>query len=103
MIILTPHAEGTVIVVRAQPGSRKNGVVGAHGGALKIAVSAAPERGKANAAIALVLAETLRCRTGQITLLSGQTAREKRFLITQIAFDELKRRIDAVLEPVQPR
>jgi uncharacterized protein (TIGR00251 family) len=78
MIVLTAHPEGTVVAVHAQPGARKNGVVGEHGGALKVAVSAPPERGRANDAIAKVLAEALGCRTSSITLISGASSREKK-------------------------
>ena len=43
MIALSQHPEGVILPVRAQPGARKTGVLGEHGGALKIAVTAPPE------------------------------------------------------------
>ena len=52
MIELTPHAEGTILPVHAQPGARRNAILGERAGALRVAVTAAPEKGKANAAIA---------------------------------------------------
>jgi uncharacterized protein len=94
VIDLTPHAAGTVLPVRAQPGARKNAVLGERAGALRVAVSAAPEKGKANAAIAGVLAEALGCRHSQIDLLSGETSRDKKFLVTDIPADELRSRIN---------
>ncbi len=93
MIALSTHERGTVLPVRAQPGARKNVVLGERAGALRVAVSAAPERGKANAAIQDVLAEFLACKTSQICLLSGETARDKRFLIEGMAIDELRHRL----------
>ena len=95
MIALTAHMRGTVLPVRAQPGARKNAIVGEHAGAVRVAVSAAPERGKANASVQDVLAEALGVKASNIELLSGETSREKRFLIVGLAPDELQRRLDA--------
>ena len=72
MIALTARAQGTILAVRAQPGARKNAVVGEHAGAVRVAVSAAPERGKANAAIQDVLARALGVKASQIALISGE-------------------------------
>lgn len=90
---LTPHADGTVLAVRAQPGAKRAGVVGTHGGALRVAVTAAPERGKANTAIVAVLADALGCRASQLVLLSGPTSRDKRFLVTGVDPDALRTRL----------
>ncbi len=81
MIALMAHAEGTILPVRAQPGARKNAVLGERAGALRVAVSAAPERGKANEAIRDLLADTLGIKAARIALVSGETSREKKFLI----------------------
>jgi uncharacterized protein (TIGR00251 family) len=98
MIALTAHAQGTILPVRAQPGARQNAIVGAHAGALRVAVSAPPDKGKANAAIQAVLAKALGCKPSQVGLLSGETARVKRFLIVGVSPDELRSRL-AVLLP----
>jgi uncharacterized protein YggU (UPF0235/DUF167 family) len=97
MIALTPHAAGTIIPVRAQPGARKNAVLGERAGALRIAVSAAPEKGKANDAIQDVLARALGCKPSQVDLLSGETSRDKKYLVTGIAPEELRRKVDDLL------
>ena len=55
------------------------------------------ERGKANQAIIGVLCDALDLRRSQIELLSGETAREKRFLIRGVAADELAQRIAAAV------
>ncbi len=81
MIDLTLHDRGTVLSVRAQPNARKNGLLGERAGALRIGVTVAPEKGKANAAIAEILAEALGCRVSNLVLLSGETSRSKRFLV----------------------
>ena len=52
-------ADGAVIAVKAVPGASRDRIVGVLGDALKIAVAAAPEKGKANQAIAATLAKAL--------------------------------------------
>jgi hypothetical protein len=103
MIELTAHAQGTVLPVHAQPGARRNAILGARAGALRVAVTAAPEKGKANAAIAAFLADSLGCRASQVALLSGQTGRQKRFLIAGIDPAALRPRIEALLPEQEPR
>jgi uncharacterized protein YggU (UPF0235/DUF167 family) len=63
-------------------------------------VTVAPEKGKANAAIAGVLAEALGCRASQVVLIAGETSRDKRFLIVDVDRDALIQRIEALLEIV---
>jgi uncharacterized protein YggU (UPF0235/DUF167 family) len=74
-------------------------VLGERAGALRVAVSAVPEKGKANAAIAEVLAEALGCKASQVALFSGATAREKKFLISGISVDDLRDRLDRLVPP----
>ncbi len=79
--MLRDHPEGCVLAVRAQPGAKKRGLIGMHGEALKLAVQAPADQGKANAALVDLLAELLDVRPRQIELLSGQTNRSKSFLV----------------------
>ena len=102
MIELSPHAQGTIIPVHAQPGAKRNGLLGERAGALRVAVTAAPEKGKANAAIQAVLAESLGCRPSQIGLLSGETSRQKRFLVLGVSPEELQSRLAALLPDPGP-
>jgi uncharacterized protein len=97
MIEVTPHSRGSVLCVRAQPGAKKDAVLGERAGALRVAVSAAPEKGKANGAIVDVLAESLGCKRSQIALICGETSRDKRFLIEGISPDDLRAKIAATL------
>jgi uncharacterized protein (TIGR00251 family) len=102
VIELTKHGEGTVIPVHAQPGARRNAVLGERAGALRIAVTAAPEKGKANAAIQSLLAESLGCRPSQVQLLSGEASRQKRFLVSGLTPDELRPRVTELLPDSEP-
>ena len=98
MIALTDHAEGCVLPVRAQPGARKTGVLGEQAGSLKVAVTAPPEDGRANKALVEVLREVLHLKRSQIELLSGQTSREKRFLLKGVSRTELAARLQGLCE-----
>jgi uncharacterized protein (TIGR00251 family) len=101
MVHVTAHAEGSIMVVRAQPGARRNGIVGEVGGAVKIAVSASPDKGKANQAIIEVLRDVLGVKPSQLELLSGFTSRQKRFLIRGWSKPNLEARLSSLLKPNQ--
>ena len=81
MITITPHSEGCLLAVRAQPGARKNAVTGERAGALKVSVTAPPEEGKANQAIIELLRDWLSLKRSQVELVSGATNRNKQILI----------------------
>ena len=91
MIEITDHSEGCTIAVHAQPGAKRNAIVGVHGSALKVAVSAPADKGRANEALIEVLANALGIKRGQIELVAGTTSRAKRFLIRGRKSDEVKR------------
>jgi uncharacterized protein (TIGR00251 family) len=97
MIVITDHAEGCVLPVRAQPGARRSGVQGEQAGALKVAVTAPPQDGRANEALVEALREALDVRRSQVELLAGATGRDKRFLIRGLTRAELERRIATLL------
>lgn len=103
MIALEPHADGVILPVRAQAGSRVNAIRGEQDGALKVSVTQVPEKGKANKAIIELLAKALDVRKSQIELVSGATASQKRFLVREIPLAELQRRIDVAINDVQRR
>src|SRR5262245_59857901 len=93
MIAFGEHPEGVVLQVRAQPGARKNAVLGEHAGALKIAVTAPPEDGRANLALVELLRDKLGLKRSQIELIAGVTSRDKRYLIRGVTRDELTARV----------
>lgn len=100
MIALAEHAEGVILPVRAQPGARKVGVQGEQNGALKLAVSAPPEDGKANQALVDLLRDLLKLKRSQVELFSGHTGREKRFLLRGVTVEEVKERVATILNRV---
>ena len=97
MIAVTEQAEGCVLPVRAQPGARRIGVQGEQTGALKVAVAAPPEDGRANQALIEVLRKALGIKRSQVELIGGQTSRDKRFLIRGLTRAELQKRLESLL------
>ena len=97
MIAITEHVEGFVLPVRAQPGARKAGILGEQAGALKVAVTAPPEDGRANKALVEALREALGLKRSQVELLSGPAGRDKRFLIRGLTRAELAQRLAVLL------
>lgn len=98
MIELTACGDGVYLPVRAQPGSRRSQLRGEHRGALHVAVSQAAEKGKANKAIHVLLVKQLGLRGSQLMLVSGETSKQKRFLVREIDVDQLRGRIDQALQ-----
>ena len=85
----------TRIALRVSPGGSHTRVVGRHGDAWKVRVSAPPEGGKANAAVVRLLADTLRLAHRDVTLVSGHGARDKVVDLAGIEADETERRLSS--------
>jgi len=98
MVLLEQRGLYVILPVRAQPGARRNGITGVHAGELKVAVTQAPEKGKANQALIEVLATFLSLKRSQISLISGETAGHKKFQISEISINDLQQKIDSVLK-----
>jgi uncharacterized protein len=88
---LTNRGGAAVLAVKAVPGSSRNRIAGVLGDALKVTVSAAAEKGKANKAIADLLAEALDLPARNITLVSGPTSPRKEFALAGLSADEVRR------------
>ena len=97
MIEINPHSDGCILSVRAQPGARKNAVIGEQAGALKVAVTAPPEDGRANVAITDLLRDWLGLKRSQVELFNGPTNRNKAFLIQGVTTEELRALLDSKL------
>jgi uncharacterized protein YggU (UPF0235/DUF167 family) len=76
------QADGVVVAIRAQPRAKRAGLQGAFRDAggrlwLRIAVTAAPEDGRATNAVRATLAEALGVPASRVSVLSGAGTREK--------------------------
>jgi len=67
----------TRIVVTVSPGARRTELAGRYGEGWKARVAAAPERGRANAALIDLLARQLGVPTDQVSLVAGRSSRRK--------------------------
>ena len=74
---LTPAADGCRLAVHVAPRAAANRLLGPYRGALKVALTAPPVAGAANAALIDFLAEVLGIPRSRITLVTGSTGRRK--------------------------
>jgi uncharacterized protein (TIGR00251 family) len=91
-------ADGVRVAVRLSPRARRSGVEGladeAGGGtALKVAVTAVPEGGKANAALIALLAREWRVPKSSVSVVRGAADRHKTLLVAGAA-EPLMRRLE---------
>ena len=77
MLRVTPVSGGVQFAVRLQPRASSNGVVGTHGDALKVRVTAPPVDNAANEMLVELLAATFGVPSNSITIQSGATSRTK--------------------------
>jgi len=91
MINIREVEGGVVVSVKVQPNASRDRVVGEHGDQLKIAVTVAPEKGKANKSVIKVLSRLLGVKSSDIEILSGETSRDKKVLIRNISEEEFNR------------
>ncbi len=82
--------EGCTFRVRVLPRSKRDEVVGLHGDALKIRLTAPPVKGKANRALREFLAERLGVSPSAVEILSGHTSRQKRVRVKGISADAVR-------------
>ena len=85
----------TVLAVKAVPGASRDEVAGWLGDALKVKVRAPAVDGRANAAVADLLARHLGVPRRAVELKQGETGRLKRFVIAGLDAAELRARVAA--------
>ena len=91
MINIREVEGGIVVSVKVQPNASKDRVIGEHAGQIKIAVTVAPEKGKANKAVIKVLSKLLGVKTSGIEIVSGETSRDKKVFIRNISKENFNR------------
>ena len=74
---ITETNGGVLLRIHVQPGARSERVAGLHGDRLKVAVTARPDRGAANAAVVDLLARLLSISASSLELKRGHTSRQK--------------------------
>jgi uncharacterized protein (TIGR00251 family) len=79
------------LTVRVQPRASRNEIVGRHGDALKIRLTAPPVDGAANDALARFLAHALDIPVRAITIVSGASSRTKIVELAGVTEDRVQR------------
>lgn len=91
-------SEFATVSIRLQPASNKEEITGWMGdGALKIKVKAKPIEGQANASLTNLLSKRLHIPRTRIAILMGEKSKLKTIRIHGITFEELKQKIDEIL------
>ncbi|HEU5453933.1 MAG TPA: DUF167 domain-containing protein [Terriglobales bacterium] len=77
MIKISDTPQGATFAVKVHPRARRNALAGEVGEALKVALTAPPVEGKANAACAEFFAQLLRVPRSSVTIVAGLSSRNK--------------------------
>ena len=91
MLRVTAVTGGVQFAVRLQPRASSSGVVGTHGDALKVRVTAPPVDGAANEMLVKVLSATFGVPTNAITILSGAASRTKLIRLDGVTEADVRR------------
>ncbi len=85
--------DGCIILnIRVVPRAARDGFAGLLGDALKVRIQAPPVDGKANAYLVKLLSKHWKIPRGSITILSGETGRNKRIRISSPT-DEIRKEL----------
>lgn len=88
---LLAREEGGAVVfsVRVAPRASRSAVLGVHEGALKVALTAPPVDGAANAALIAFLAKALGVPKRDVVIEQGETSRSKRLRVTGVTREQV--------------
>ena len=84
---------GVSFGVRVVPGSSRTALCGILGGMLKVKLSTAPEKGKANQALVRFLAEKLKVRKNTVAIVAGHTSTVKQLAVDGVTRDIVVERL----------
>ncbi|WP_284973326.1 DUF167 family protein YggU [Atlantibacter hermannii] len=76
-------AEKLTLRLYIQPKASRDAIIGLHGDEVKIAITAPPVDGQANAHLVKFLAKQFRVPKSQVSIEKGETGRHKHIVITE--------------------
>lgn len=79
--------------MHVQPGAKRNQVTGFQEGVLRVKISVPPIEGRANEALISFLAKALGVRKSHISIVMGQTSRDKVLEIVGMDVDEILQKL----------
>jgi len=81
MSAVSTCADGLVLRLYIQPKASRDAIIGLHGDEVKIAITAPPVDGQANAHLVKFLAKQFRVPKSQVTIEKGETGRHKQIMV----------------------
>jgi len=93
-IDITEADGGCRIPLRVKPAAKQDTLIGAHAGRLKMTVVAPPDKGKANDAVARVLAGALNLATSRVRVISGFTSQDKVAFVENCTAQDVRQRLE---------
>lgn len=96
VIEITSTRHGLLLPIRVQAGGRRNHAGGVHDGRLKVSVTQAPERGKANREVLKLLASVLGVRRSELSLEAGESSPHKVIRVANLSEAELRERLSGL-------
>jgi uncharacterized protein len=91
--VIEPTVSGVRIRLRVQPRAARTEVVGRHGDALRVRVTAPPVDGAANQALVRLLADRLGVPRGTVQVVAGETGRNKIIAVEGLSAPEARARL----------
>ena len=85
-----------VFRVKVVPGSSKTAILGRLDGAVKIKVTAPPEKGKANQCLIEFLAKTLGVKKKTVSVISGRTSSVKKLQVSGVSVENVMRKLAVI-------
>jgi uncharacterized protein len=93
MVTIQNSTDGVTFAVKVHPRAKKNAVTGEVGDALKVALTAPPVDGKANAACIEFFAKLLNVPRSSVTIASGLSSRNKVIRVSGITAQQIRDRL----------
>jgi uncharacterized protein len=95
---------GTIVLrVHVQPGAGRTTIQGRHGDALKVSVAAPPQGGRANEAVAKLLAEVFGIKKDAVSVVAGETSRSKHLLLAGLDEEAVREALELALDEAARR
>jgi uncharacterized protein (TIGR00251 family) len=88
-------AQGATFAVKVHPRAKRNAVSGEVGEALKLDLTAPPVEGKANSACIAFLAEVLGVSRSSVTIVAGETSRQKVVRVSGLSAETVRGKISS--------
>jgi len=98
-LLVGAEEASVTFAVRAQPRSSREAIEGVREGALRVALTAPPVEGEANAALVALLARVLGVPKRDVSVIAGTANRSKRVRVSGLTSETVRSRLAAAIKP----